>query len=35
MPIGEDYINGIPVIKDYSGPGKDRVVFMKYINAAI
>jgi ribosomal protein S18 acetylase RimI-like enzyme len=34
MPIGEDYIDGIPVIKDYSGPGKDRVVFMKYIKAA-
>ena len=32
MPTGEDHIDGIPVIKDYSGPGRDRVVFMKDIS---
>lgn len=29
--IGDDIVDGIPVVKDYSGPGKDRVVFMKNI----
>ena len=32
MPTGKDNIDGIPVIKDYSGPGKDRVVFIKDIS---
>ena len=32
MPTGKDSVNGIPVIKDYSGPGRDRVIFMKDIN---
>ena len=32
MPTGEDSVDGIPVIKDYSGPGKDRVIFMKDIS---
>ncbi len=32
MPTGEDNIDGIPVIKDYSGPGRDRVIFMKDIS---
>jgi GNAT superfamily N-acetyltransferase len=32
MPTGKDTIDGIPVIKDYSGPGKDRVVFIKDIS---
>ena len=31
MPAGEDNVDGIPVIKDYSGPGRDRVIFMKDI----
>jgi len=31
MPVGEDICNSVPVIRDYSGPGKDRVVFMKDI----
>ena len=29
---GEEMENGIPVIKDYSGPGQHRVVFSKPIN---
>jgi predicted GNAT superfamily acetyltransferase len=29
MPIGKDMENGVPVIRDYSGPGKHRVVFIK------
>ena len=32
MPTGKDTIDGLPVIKDYSGPGKDRVVFIKDIS---
>ena len=32
MPTGKDNIDGIPVIKNYSGPGKDRVVFIKDIS---
>jgi GNAT superfamily N-acetyltransferase len=31
MPTGEDKADDIPVIKDYSGPGRDRVIFMKDI----
>jgi GNAT superfamily N-acetyltransferase len=31
MPTGEDKIDDIPVKKDYSGPGRDRVIFMKDI----
>ena len=29
--LGEPNEEGIPVIKDYAGPGNDRVVFRKYI----
>jgi predicted GNAT superfamily acetyltransferase len=32
MPAGEDSVDGIPVINDYSGPGRDRVIFMKDIS---
>ena len=28
---GNDVIDGVPVILDYSGPGEHRVVFMKDI----
>jgi GNAT superfamily N-acetyltransferase len=31
MPTGTDMADGVPVVRDYSGPGKDRVVFMKNI----
>ncbi|MBN1375776.1 MAG: GNAT family N-acetyltransferase [Dehalococcoidia bacterium] len=31
MPVGEDIIAGVAVIRDYAGHGKDRVVFMKDI----
>ena len=29
MPSGTDMEGGVPVIRDYSGPGKHRVVFIK------
>lgn len=29
--IGEPNADGIPVIRDYAGPGNDRVVFRKNI----
>lgn len=29
--IGDDIIDGVPVVLDYSGPGEHRVVFMKDI----
>jgi len=29
--IGEENQDGIPVVKDYAGPGEDRVVFEKQI----
>ncbi len=32
MPTGKDTVDGVPVVKDYSGPGKDRVVFIKNIS---
>jgi GNAT superfamily N-acetyltransferase len=32
MPTGGDSVDGVPVVKDYSGPGKDRVVFIKNIS---
>jgi GNAT superfamily N-acetyltransferase len=31
MPVGDYIVDGVPIIKDYSGPGKDRVIFMKDI----
>jgi GNAT superfamily N-acetyltransferase len=31
MPSGNDLEEGVPVIRDYSGPGKHRVVFIKEI----
>lgn len=31
MPVGDNIVDGVPVIKDYSGPGKDRVIFKKDI----
>jgi len=31
MPSGKDIEDGVPVIRDYAGPGKDRVVFIKDI----
>jgi len=31
MPAGEEHGHGVPVIRDYAGPGKDRVVFLKDI----
>ena len=34
MPTGEPDKQGIPLIKDYSGPGQDRVVFSKDIGRA-
>jgi len=34
MPIGEPDSEEAPIIKDYSGPGKDRVVFIKDIGRA-
>ena len=32
MPTGSYIVDGVTVIKDYSGPGKDRVVFSKDIS---
>ncbi len=29
MPSGEPNSQGLPVVKDYAGPGRDRVVFIK------
>ena len=29
MPTGADLEDGVPVIRDYSGPGRHRVVFIK------
>lgn len=31
MPIGDNTASKAPVVKDYAGPGEDRVVFMKRI----
>lgn len=31
MPSGHDLEDGVPVIRDYSGPGRHRVVFIKEI----
>lgn len=31
LPTGEAGSNGVPVVKDYAGPGRDRVVFIKEI----
>jgi GNAT superfamily N-acetyltransferase len=31
MPSGEPNSQGLPVVKDYAGPGLDRVVFLKDI----
>ena len=31
LPSGEPDSQGLPVVKDYSGPGRDRVVFLKDI----
>jgi GNAT superfamily N-acetyltransferase len=31
MPVGEPNASGLPIIRDYSGPGKDRVIFIKHI----
>lgn len=31
MPAGQDLEGSVPVIRNYSGPGKDRVVFSKDI----
>jgi GNAT superfamily N-acetyltransferase len=33
--LGEKNVNGIEVVKDYSGPGQDRVVFEKDIIALV
>lgn len=30
--VGDSYAGDTPVVKDYSGPGKDRVVFIKDID---
>jgi GNAT superfamily N-acetyltransferase len=35
MPTGEPDKTGVPTIKDYSGPGKDRVVFIKDIGRSL
>ncbi len=32
MPTGEMDPTGVPTIKDYAGPGRDRVVFIKNIS---
>lgn len=29
--MGDDTAEGVPVVRDYAGPGKDRVVFIKNI----
>ncbi|MDD5399014.1 MAG: GNAT family N-acetyltransferase [Dehalococcoidia bacterium] len=34
IPIGEMDPTGVPTIKDYAGPGKDRVVFIKIVGRA-
>ncbi len=34
LPAGDQDEPGVPIIKDYSGPGKDRVVFYKNIGGA-
>jgi len=34
LPAGETESTGVPIIKDYSGPGKDRVIFSKDIGRA-
>ena len=31
LPSGEPNSQGLPVVKDYAGPGRDRVVFIKEI----
>jgi GNAT superfamily N-acetyltransferase len=31
LPSGEPGSQGVPVVKDYAGPGRDRVVFLKDI----
>jgi GNAT superfamily N-acetyltransferase len=31
MPTGQDNEQGVPVVKDYSGPGQDRFIFIKRI----
>jgi GNAT superfamily N-acetyltransferase len=31
LPSGEPASQGLPVVKDYAGPGRDRVVFLKDI----
>ena len=31
LPTGEPDSRGLPVVKDYAGPGRDRVVFLKDI----
>jgi GNAT superfamily N-acetyltransferase len=31
IPTGEPDKAGVPIVKDYSGPGKDRIVFIKDI----
>ena len=31
LPSGELNSQGLPIVKDYSGPGRDRVVFIKEI----
>ena len=32
MPTGTETVDGVPVVRDYSGPGKDRVVFERDIS---
>ena len=32
MPTGDNYDGELPIMRDYAGPGKDRVVFMKDIS---
>ena len=34
MPTGEPDSHGLPIVKDYAGPGRDRVVFMKDLGRA-
>ena len=31
LPTGGPDSRGLPVVKDYAGPGRDRVVFLKYL----
>ena len=31
LPTGEPDDHGLPIVKDYAGPGRDRVVFIKAI----